>query len=185
MIIGYARTSTTEQQAGFDAQIKELEAVGCTKVFQEQVSSQSKRPQLEAALEYVREGDVFIVTKLDRLARSMRDLMRIIDDLSRKNVTIRILNLGLDTQTPTAKLILNVLGSIAQFEREMMLERQREGIAKAKMEGKYRGRKPISEEQRQSILRLNGEHLTKARIADQLKVGQATVYRVLAHAKKS
>jgi DNA invertase Pin-like site-specific DNA recombinase len=184
MIIGYARTSTVEQQAGFDAQIKELQSVGCTKIFQEQVSSQSKRLQLEAALEYARDGDVFIVTKLDRLARSMRDLMQIIDGLSNKNVTIRILNLGLDTQTPTAKLILNVLGSIAQFEREMMLERQREGIAKAKADGKYRGRKPISDEQRQSILRLNGEHLTKAVIAEQLKVGEATVYRVLAESKK-
>ncbi|TDR27805.1 recombinase family protein [Hydromonas duriensis] len=184
MIIGYARTSTIEQQAGFDAQIKELQSVGCTKIFQEQVSSQSKRIQLEAALEYARDGDVFVVTKLDRLARSMRDLMTIIDGLSSKNVTVRILNLGLDTQTPTAKLILNVLGSIAQFEREMMLERQREGIAKAKADGKYRGRKPISDEQRLSILRLSHDGFTKAVIAKQLNVGEATVYRILAEERK-
>lgn len=185
MIIGYARTSTIEQQAGLDVQIKELKSVGCSKIFQEQVSSQSKRPQLEAAIEYAREGDVFVVTKLDRLARSIRDLMQLIESLSHKKVTIQILNLGLDTQTPTGKLILNVLGSIAQFEREMMLERQREGIAKAKAEGKYRGRKPISLEQCQSILHLNNQQLTKKAIAKRLKIGEATVYRVLSKNKKA
>ena len=121
MIIGYARTSTTEQQAGFDAQLRELQNIGCTKIFQEQVSSQGKRAQLLSAIDFAREGDVFVVTKLDRLARSMRDLIEIIDTLAIKQVTVRIINLGLDTQTPTAKLILNVLGSIAQFERELML----------------------------------------------------------------
>lgn len=185
MIIGYARTSTTEQQAGFDAQLRELHSVGCTKVFQEQVSSQGKRIQLLAALDFAREGDVFIVTKLDRLARSMRDLIEIIDTLAIKQVTVRIINLGLDTQTPTAKLILNVLGSIAQFEREMMLERQREGIAKAKAEGKYKGRKPIADTQRIEVLRLTAEGLTKAAIASKLNIGEATVYRVLAATHKA
>lgn len=185
MIIGYARTSTTEQQAGFDAQLRELQNIGCTKIFQEQVSSQGKRIQLLAAIDFAREGDVFIVTKLDRLARSMRDLIEIIDTLAIKQVTVRIINLGLDTQTPTAKLILNVLGSIAQFEREMMLERQREGIVKAKAEGKYKGRKPIADAQRLEVLRLNAEGLTKAAIASKLNIGEATVYRVLAAAPKA
>ena len=185
MIIGYARTSTTEQQAGFDAQLRELQNIGCTKIFQEQVSSQGKRAQLLSAIDFAREGDVFIVTKLDRLARSMRDLIEIIDTLAIKQVTVRIINLGLDTQTPTAKLILNVLGSIAQFEREMMLERQREGIAKAKTDGKYKGRKPIADVQRLEVLRLNAEGLTKAAIARKLKIGEATVYRVLAATPKA
>ncbi|CAG0899110.1 unnamed protein product [Darwinula stevensoni] len=185
MIIGYARTSTTEQQAGFDAQIKELESIGCTKIFKEQVSSLATRQELDTAIEYAREGDVFVVTKLDRLARSMRDLMQIIDRLAQKHVTIRILNLGLDTKTPTGTLILNVLGSIAQFEREMMLERQRDGIAKARSDGKYRGRKPISEEIRQSILRMDAEHMKKTAIARELNIGEATVYRVLAEEKRA
>lgn len=138
MNIGYARTSTIEQKAGFEAQRDALQAAGCKKIFQEQVSSISTRAELQAALYFVREGDVFVVTKLDRLVRSVSELMTIIQALSCKKVGLRVLNLGMDTQTPTGKLMLTVLGGIAQFEREIMLERQREGVAKAKAAGKYR-----------------------------------------------
>lgn len=127
----YARTSTIDQIAGFEAQIKALRAVSCEKLFQEQVSSVGERQQLAAVLEYVREGDVLVVTKLDRLARSVADLMTTVQTLDRKSVALRVLNLGMDTHTPTGKLMLTVLGGVAQFEREMMLERQREGVAKA------------------------------------------------------
>jgi DNA invertase Pin-like site-specific DNA recombinase len=185
MIIGYARTSTVDQLAGFESQITELKSIGCEKVFQEQVSSVGNRVQLDAALEFVREGDVLVITKLDRLARSVRDLMTIIHKLERKQVSLRILNLGMDTQTTTGKLMLTILGGIAQFEREMMLERQREGVAKAKGEGKYTGRKPIDTTRQTAIIRLNTEGLTKAEIANQVGVGEATVYRVLAKARKS
>jgi DNA invertase Pin-like site-specific DNA recombinase len=185
MIIGYARTSTVDQMAGFESQITELQSIGCEKVFQEQVSSVGNRVQLDAALEFVREGDVLVVTKLDRLARSVRDLMTIIHKLERKQVGLRILNLGMDTQTTTGKLMLTILGGIAQFEREMMLERQREGVAKAKGEGKYTGRKPIDTTRQAAIIRLNTEGLTKAEIASQVGVGEATVYRVLAKARKA
>jgi DNA invertase Pin-like site-specific DNA recombinase len=183
MIVGYARTSTVDQTAGFEAQLKELAAAGCEKTYQEQVSSVAARKQLHAAMEYVREGDIFVVAKLDRLARSVPDLMTILQDLERKRVGVRILNLGMDTQTPTGKLMLTVLGAIAQFEREMMLERQREGIAKAKSEGRYKGRKPIETERRNNVLRLAAEGSTRAAIASQLGVGEATVYRILASAK--
>ena len=185
MIIGYARTSTVDQMAGFESQITELLSIGCEKVFQEQVSSVGNRVQLDAALEFVREGDVLVVTKLDRLARSVRDLMSIIHQLERKQVGLRILNLGMDTKTTTGKLMLTILGGIAQFEREMMLERQREGVAKAKGEGKYTGRKPIDTTRQAAIIRLNTEGLTKIEIANQVGVGEATVYRVLAKARKS
>ncbi len=185
MIIGYARTSTVDQMAGFESQITELRSIGCEKVFQEQVSSVGNRIQLDAALEFVREGDVLVVTKLDRLARSMRDLMSIIHQLERKQVGLRILNLGMDTKTTTGKLMLTILGGIAQFEREMMLERQREGVAKAKGEGKYTGRKPIDATRQATIIRLNTEGLTKVEIANQVGVSEATVYRVLAKARKS
>lgn len=184
MIIGYARTSTVHQVTGFEAQGKELRAAGCEKIFQEQVSSRSNRPQLQAALEFVREGDAFVVTRLDRLARSVADLMLIIDALEQKRVGLRILNLGMDTQTPTGKLMLTVLGGVAQFEREVMLERQREGIAKAKTAGKYKGRKPIALDGRQEVLRLAAEGLTKATIARQLNLGEATVYRILAATRR-
>src|ERR1035437_8542956 len=130
----YARTSTVEQRAGFEAQMRELAAAGCEKTFQEQVSSVANRIQLHTALEFVREGDILVVTKLDRLARSVQDLMAILQTLESKRVGVRILNLGMDTHTPTGKLMVTMLGAVAQFEREMMLERQREGIAKAKSE---------------------------------------------------
>ena len=140
MLIGYARTSTLDQVAGLDAQLRDLGGAGCDRIFQEQVSSMAKRDQLDAALDFIREGDVLIVTKLDRLARSIADLVRIVGTIERKKASLRVLAMGLDTSTATGRLILNVIGSIGQFEREMMLERQREGIAKAKGEGKYRGR---------------------------------------------
>jgi DNA invertase Pin-like site-specific DNA recombinase len=180
MIVGYARTSTVDQIAGFEAQLRELAAAGCERTFQEQVSSVSERVQLQSALDYVREGDVLVVTKLDRLARSVADLMTILQALERKRVGVRILNLGMDTQTPTGKLMLTVLGAVAQFEREMMLERQREGITKAKSAGRYKGRKPIAAERRQSVLKLEAEGATRTSIARQLGIGEATVYRILA-----
>lgn len=179
MIIGYARTSTVEQAAGFDAQLRELELAHCEKVFKEQVSSLAERAQLNTALDFVREGDVFVVTKIDRLARSVADLMRIVDILTRKKVELRVLNLGMDTSTPTGKLMLAVLGGVAQFEREMMLERQREGVARAKAEGKYKGRKPISDSVKREAVRLAGEGVHKSVIARQLNIGYVTVYRIL------
>jgi len=144
MIVGYARTSTLEQVAGFEAQLRELASVGAEKVFQEQVSSVAARAQLGAALDFVREGDIFAVTRLDRLARSVPHLLAITERLRSKGVTLRILNLGLDTSTATGKMLLTMLGAIGEFERSMMLERQREGIVKAKNEGKYKGRAPTA-----------------------------------------
>jgi DNA invertase Pin-like site-specific DNA recombinase len=137
MIVGYARTSTVEQIAGFEAQERELRAAGVERVFAEQISSVATRAQLEAALDFIRAGDVFIVTKIDRLARSVADLCAIVKRIESKGATLRILAINLDTATPTGKLMLNVLASVAQFEREVMLERQREGIAKAKGEVRY------------------------------------------------
>lgn len=184
MIIGYARTSTTEQIAGLEAQLRELEAAQCKKIFQEQVSSVSVRAQLEAALEFTRDGDVLVVTKLDRLARSVADLMAIIQTLEKKQAGLRILNLGMDTQTPTGKLMLTVLGGVAQFEREIMLERQREGVAKAKAAGKYKGRKPLAAELRREVVELAANGVTKTQIARQLNIGEASVYRILADNRK-
>src|SRR5688572_21528998 len=142
MLVGYARTSTVDQEAGLEAQLRELK--GCKKVFQEQTSSVGERTALEGALEFTREGDTLVVTKLDRLARSVTHLGEIVERLGQKKVALRILDLGIDTSSATGELVLNVMGAIAQFERKMMLERQREGIAKAKAEGRYKGRKPMA-----------------------------------------
>lgn len=184
MNIGYARTSTVEQVAGFEAQVRELQSAGCEKIFQEQVSSVAERAQLLAAIDFAREGDVFTVTKIDRLARSVGDLVKIMDSLEAKKVGVKILNLGMDTRTPTGKLMVNVLGSVAQFEREMMLERQKEGIAKAHAEGKYRGRKPTDDGRRSEVLRLAADgSMTRMQIAVQVGISEATVYRILKEEK--
>src|SRR5208283_6011145 len=129
MIIGYARTSTAEQTAGLEAQQRDLLAAGVERAFSEQTSSVGSRPALEEALDFIRAGDVLVVTKLDRLARSVRDLCDIVDRIERKGASLRILAMSLDTATSAGRLMLNVFGSVAQFEREVMLERQREGIA--------------------------------------------------------
>lgn len=118
MLIGYARTSTVEQLAGLEAQERDLKSAGADKLFSERVSSVAKRVQLDAAIDYCREGDVLVVTRLDRLARSVEDLVRITRTLDDKRVTLRVLNMQLDTATPTGKLMLNLIGSIAQFERD-------------------------------------------------------------------
>ena len=147
MLIAYARTSTVDQAASIEAQQVALTAAGCEKIFVEQTSAIGARPQLEAALDWLREGDVLVVTKLDRLARSVRDLLRIIDRVSAKGASLRILDFGggiVDTASATSRLTLNVLGAVGEFERDMMLERQRIGIAKAKAEGKYQGRVPTA-----------------------------------------
>ena len=180
MIVGYARTSTIEQEAGLRAQIRDLKASGAKKIYSEQVSSVATRDKLEAALDYIRDGDVFVVTKLDRLARSMADLIRIVERIESKGATLRILAMNLDTATPTGKLMLNVLGSVAQWEREMMLERQREGIARAKAAGKYKGRKFTARTPGNFITvadRLGaGDSPTK--IAATLGISRSSVYRI-------
>lgn len=179
MLIGYARTSTLEQEAGLAAQVRDLEALGVERVFSEQTSSVGVRPQLEAAIDFCREGDVLIVTKLDRLARSVPDLWNIIGRLQSKGTAIRIENLKLDTSTATGKLMLAVLGGVAAFEREMMLERQREGIAKAKAEGKYKGRKPTARAKATDVHALKAEGMGLSEIARQLGIGKASVHRIL------
>ncbi|RNJ44434.1 DNA invertase [Mesorhizobium erdmanii] len=180
-LVGYARTSTTDQKAGLEAQLRDLDAAGCTKVFREELSSVADtRPQLQAALDWVRDGDTLLVTKLDRLARSVADLVAITEALRAKGVGLRILAMNLDTTNPTGKLMLNLLGSIAEFERELMLERQREGIAKAKAEGKYVGRQPTARRQAGEVLRLKAEGKSAGDIVATLGISRASVFRILA-----
>src|SRR6056297_2883249 len=179
MLIGYARTSTLEQTAGLEAQRESLRAVGCERVWEEQTSSIGLRASLKGAMTFCRDGDTLVVTKLDRLARSVRHLGEIIEELEGKSVGLRILDLGLDTSNATGKLMLNILGSVAQFEREMMLERQREGIAKAKALGKYKGRAPKARQKVQEIRELLAQGVSKRQIAKQLGLSERSIYRVL------
>ncbi|MBU8538741.1 recombinase family protein [Falsiroseomonas tokyonensis] len=183
MIVGYGRVSTAEgQEAGLAAQERDLKAAGCERIFSERVSSVAKRAQLESALDFVREGDVLICTKLDRLARSTTDLLAIVARLEAKGVALRILSMGagdLDTRTPTGRLMLTMLGAVAEFERTLMLDRQREGIAKAKSEGKYQGRAPTAQRKAPDVLRLKVEGVKPAEIARRTGIGIASVYRIL------
>lgn len=179
MLIGYARTSTLEQKAGLEAQRDSLKGIGCEKVWEEQTSSVGPREGLRAAVDYARDGDIVVVTKLDRLARSVRNLGEIVEELEGKGVGLRVLDLGLDTSNATGKLMLNVLGAVAQFEREMMLERQREGIAKAKAEGKYRGRQPKARQMAPEVRKLVSAGESKRQVAKKLGISERSVYRVL------
>jgi DNA invertase Pin-like site-specific DNA recombinase len=179
MLVGYARASTIDQEAGFQAQMKALTAAGCEKVFSEQVSSVAHRPQLEAALDYLRNGDVLVVIKLDTLARSVAHLVAIGEQLEAKGVALKVLDQAIDTSTPTGRLMFNMLGSIAQFERELMLERQREGIARAKAEGKYKGRKPTAKAKTPEIKRLIADGIRPTAIAKRLGISRASVYRFI------
>lgn len=181
MLIGYARTSTLDQKASIEAQERDLRAIGCEKVYREQVSSVDvvRREELARTLDDLRAGDVLVVTKLDRLARSVAHLLDITKALTNKGASLRILGMGIDTSTPTGKLMLTVLGGIAEFEREVMLERQREGIEKARREGKYKGRKPTAMAKADEVRTLKAEGIGATEIAKRLNIGRASVYRAL------
>lgn len=189
MRVGYARTSTSEQVFGLEAQTRDLEKAGVEKVFIEQVSSTAVRPKLEAALEFVREGDALVVTRLDRLARSTTDLLRIIALLEKKGVGLRILDFGgggaIDTQSPSGRLLLTMFAAMAQFEIDLNKSRSAEGIAKAKLAGKYRGRAPTARRKSSQMAELRSEGLGPSEIARRLGVSRASVYRVLRSASQA
>ena len=183
MNIGYARTSTLDQVAGLEDQQEALSKAGAEKLFIEQASAVGERPELQAALDYVREGDTLVVTKLDRLARSVGHLREITHYLEGKGVALRILDLGgsaIDTKGPMGKLMLTMVGAFAEFERDMMLDRQRAGIAKAKAEGKYKGRKPTARAMSAEVIMavIENKELPSA-AAKRLGVGRASVFRIL------
>ena len=187
MLVGYARTSTADQVAGFEAQTGALAKAGCERLFAEQTSALGTRPQLDAMLSFVREGDAVVVTKVDRLARSVRHLLELHAALQAKGVSLRILDFGgqtVATDTPHGRLTLTMFAAIAEFERDLMLERQREGIAKAKGEGKYKGRKPTARAHAKEVLALRQEGVAPLAIAKRLMVGKSSVYRILAESKK-
>jgi DNA invertase Pin-like site-specific DNA recombinase len=181
-LIGYARTSTAEQEAGLEAQVRHLKAAGCSKIFREQVSSVG---ELDRALDYLRGGDTLIVTKVDRLARStigLWDIVKRLEAFDDGGCGLRILNLGgevIDTRSATGRLILTIFAGFAQFEREIMLERQREGIRKAQAAGRYLGRKPsASLKASEAVAMVKGGNSVAA-TARALGIGRGSVYRAL------
>lgn len=142
MKVGYVRVSTTEQNTA--RQEKIMTDLDVEKIFIDKLSGKNtQRPELKRMLEFVRAGDTVVVESYSRLARSTKDLFNLIDALSEKGVNFISQKENIDTSTPQGRLMLTIFAGLAQFERECTLERQREGIAIAKAEGKYRGRKPI------------------------------------------
>jgi len=176
--IGYARVSTLDQN--LDLQIATLEKNGCNTIYREKLSGKNdNRPQLKAMLEYVRRGDTVVITKLDRLARSTKDLLNIAEEIEKKGAGLEVININLDTATPTGKLMLTMLGAVATFEREIMLERQREGIEDAKSKGIYKGRKPITNErllEAQELIK-SGMSVTKA--VQEIGIAKRTYYKAI------
>lgn len=176
--VGYARVSTVGQS--LEIQKEALVEAGCDKIFAEKRSGRSAkdREELQYALDYVREGDTFIVTRLDRLARSISDLFEIIEKLQSKRVGFRCLQQsGVDTDSSSGRLMLAILGAVAAFETDIRKERQLEGIAKAKAAGVYKGRVPTIDGGK--IRELDAQGLSRTDIAKKLGIGRASVYRYL------
>jgi DNA invertase Pin-like site-specific DNA recombinase len=183
-LIGYARTSTIRQDAGLSAQVALLtrEGVEPDNIYSEKVSSVAERAQLEAAVRSLRRGDVLVVTKLDRLARSLEHAITLERQIAARGASLKILDPAMDTSTPIGRLLFGMLGSVAQFEREIMLERQREGIAKAQADGKYKGRAPTARARSDQVLALREAGKGAADIAKELGMGRASVYRIFTDA---
>ena len=176
-MFGYARVSTTDQDT--DLQLAELKAAGCETIRTEKKSATTRqgRTELATILDFIRAGDVLVVTRLDRLARSVADLSNIVAELEAKGAKLRILNASIDTSTASGKAFLGMLGVFAEFETNLRRERQMDGIAKAKKAGVYKGRKPQIDADQVRTLKADG--VGPAEIARRLGIGRASVYRML------
>ena len=179
MHVGYVRVSTYEQNE--QRQVEALEKYGIQKWFTEKISGKDMhRPQLQAMLDFVREGDTVHVHDLSRLARSTKDLLNIVELLDRKGVALVSNKENVDTSTPSGKLMLTMIGAIAEFERANLLERQREGIAIAKREGKYRGgKKKTIPDFQAHYERYMSRQTTKSALAKELHVSRNTLDRMI------
>lgn len=178
MILGYARVSTEDQR--LDAQLSALEAAGAERVFAEKISGSSRnRPELERLIDQLRPGDVVVVTKYDRLSRSLQDLLGIVSRIQAAGAGFRSLAEDIDTTTPAGRLVFHVFASIAQFERERIAERTREGLAAARRRGRVGGRPPaLSPEQKAEVRRLRDEDRRSiAELARLFRVSQNTIRR--------
>ena len=176
-IIGYARVSSVGQK--LEAQRELLQKEECNIIFEEKLSGKSlDRPELILLLRTIREGDIVVITKLDRLARSMSDFWNIYDQIKQKGASLKILNMGLDTNSSQGRLMMGVLSSVAEFERELIKERQADGIAKAKAAGKHLGRPRLTDELKAQVMELLGTGATKQAVSEELNIGVSTIYKI-------
>ena len=179
MILGYVRVSTVEQNES--RQMVTMEKYNVEKIFQEKVSAKdTNRPQLQELLDYAREGDTIIIHDFSRLARSTKDLLEIVELLESKKITLISAKENIDTSTPTGKLMLTMIGAINEFERTNMLERQREGIAIAKAEGKYKGRKEVKIDNFEEYYnKYKNREINKTQLAKELGVSRPTLDKLI------
>ena len=180
--VGYSRVSTTDQDT--TAQVMRLEAAGCQRIFTETISSRVEhRPQLAACLEYLRQGDALVAVRLDRLARSTRELLEIAQGLENRGIDLVVLDQSIDTSSPAGKLMFAVLAAIAQFERDLCRERTLDGLVRARAEGRVGGRRPtIAGQRAQLVKRLAAEGQSVRQIAASIEASPSAVHRLLSKA---
>lgn len=179
--VGYARVSSPEQN--LDRQTEQLTKAGAQRIFTDTVTGSTRdRPGLAAAIDYLRTGDTLVVLSMDRLARSLVDLHNIVNELTGQNVAVCFLQEGQtysDDPSPASRLLLGMLGAVAEFERAIIRERQAEGIARAKARGVYKGRAPVPAEKIDRARQLIAQGVPKARVARELGVSRSTIYKHL------
>lgn len=186
MLVGYGRVSARDQ----DPQLQEdaLKAIECERLFIETASgAQRDRPQLRAALEFMREGDVLVVWKLDRLARSLHHLLEVASDLEHRGIGLRVLTQPVDTTTAGGRMVFAIFGAVAEFERELIRERTTAGLAAAKSRGRKGGRPPKMKTKDLAAARalLRDGELTVEEVAEQMGVAPSTLYRHMPAARSS
>ncbi len=179
-VVGYARVSTGQQD--YSSQVERLQAAGATKVFTEKRSGlDGKRPALAECLNYLLEGDTLLVTKLDRLARSTADLYKIVSSLDEEGIAFKVLDdAAIDTSNRTGKLVMGILALIAEFETDIRRERQMEGIARAKAEGRTGGRPAlVTDEIRNRVTELRSQGVSIRKVAEEIGFSKATVQKII------
>lgn len=181
MKVGYAQVSTKGQSESLETQREALEAAGCTRVFQDTISgAKAARPGLKAALDYMRDDDVLVVTRLDRLGRTALDTLRTIEDLGKRDVAVIVMKPELDTRTKEGRLMVTIMSGLAEFERDLLIERTKEGVAHARAEGRVAGPKPKLSAKQVRLARkaiAGGESVSS--VARSLNVSRQTLYRAL------
>lgn len=186
MLVGYARVSTQDQKP--QLQLDALEVVGCAKIFVEKASgAQRDRPELQAAIDYMRSGDTLVVWKLDRLARSMKQLIETVEGLDERGIGFKSITEAIDTTTAGGKLVFHIFGALAEFERSIIRERTKAGLNAARARGRTGGRPPklTQNDLRVAKAMLQEGTMTVAEIAHQLRVSPATLYRRLPAARSN
>lgn len=182
---GYARVSTTEQN--LEGQDDALQAAGCTRIYVDDgVSGKlTSRPELDKLWVKLQAGDKLIITKMDRIGRSTKHLLELANELRDRGVNLQILNLQIDTSSPAGKLMFTVMAGIAEFERDLIVERTHEGLAAARARGRVGGRKPkLTPRQRETVIKMHADNYTITAIAETFSVTRPTIYAVLERAQK-